>query len=580
MMILFLLVFLSTAGADSTAQQQCKIPKSENDAPTGQHAQIATPFTSFLQTQWSGKRNHHVIDQKKPVGLLKILAKITSEKEGERKRKRKKRRKRKDKRKAAHKVHRQAHMHCSKNYWTTLKTCVKMYDDGTAFVRTGDIEDMWIRDSSAQLHPYIPLASNSSEFQTLLEGALRSQAKYIAIDPYANSYGEDYRHQHHHHHHHHHHHYREWNDDRLLRGGYVRTANYEMDSGPYFIRFLKTYMAAVPGSTLLKEPQIHEAVKILLELYKLEQHHNRSKYNYPTSPPWELPDGPQGSPVGYTGMVWNAFRPSDDAHMYGYHIPGNLFLATCLSFVTKTAREVWRDDQLAADADRLQNDILKGIEKFGVTEVEGRKIYCYEVDGFGNCNLMDDANVPSLLSIPYLDPTGDHYDPKIYKHTRQFILSKRNPWFFKGTEARGIGSSHTGEDRIWPMSLIMEAFTTESTRHRTTLIDNLVRTAKHGLLHESFHKDDHSDITRTRFAWPNALFAELVGSIGYPCGTPQNSPRMPKSVSRSRAGPLSDLPGLQSFYTADVQALRYRAIPGLNLMATSAAKSSDSEPWI
>jgi meiotically up-regulated gene 157 (Mug157) protein len=396
----------------------------------------------------------------------------------------------------------------------------------------------------------------------LLEGALRSQAKYIAIDPYANAYGEDYRGPE----------KREFDDDRLLRGGYVRTANYEMDDGAYFLRFLKTYMEAVPGSTLLKEPQIHEAVTILLNLYQLEQNHNNSRYEYPTRPPWELPHGPRGSPVGYTGMVWNAFRPSDDAHTYGYHIPGNLFLATYLSFVSKTAREVWRDDQLGKEADKLQKDILNGVEKYGVTEVEGKKIYCYETDGLGNCNLMDDANVPSLLSIPYLDPSGAHYDSEIYKHTREFILSKQNPWFFEGTEARGIGSPHTGEHRIWPMSLIMEAFTTDSKQQRTALINTLIRTSKQDLLHESFHMNDHMEITRDWFAWPNALFAELVQSIGYPCGTLDNAPKFGPYASRSRAGPLLDLPGSQSFYTADVQALRYRSIPGLNLLAASTAK--------
>lgn len=310
---------------------------------------------------------------------------------------------------------------------------------------------------------------------------------------------------------------------------------------------------------------MHEAVKILIDLYKLEQHHNISHYWYPTSHPWEMPDGPKGSPVGYTGMVWNGFRPSDDAHVYGYHIPGNLFLASYLPFVSKTAREVWGDEQLAADATKLRNDIIEGVEKFGVKEVDGKKIYCYETDGFGNCNLMDDANVPSLLSIPYLDPSGEQYNRAVYKHTRNFILSKRNPWFFEGSEARGVGSPHTGKDRIWPMSLIMEALTTESTQQRTTLIQTLMDTSNNGILHESFHKDNHSNITREWFAWPNALFAELVQSSGGNCGTLQNAPKMPKSLSRPRTGPLMDLPVNATFYTADVKALRYRSIPGLNL---------------
>lgn len=434
---------------------------------------------------------------------------------------------------------------CTKKFWLTLETCVDRFEDKTTFVRTGDIPQMWIRDSAAQLHPYIPLASSSTKFQSLLEGALRSQAKYITIDPYANSYTQ------------------KWNGQpspaemRLLRAGYVGTANYEMDSGAYFLRFLKTYTDTVPTSTVLKEPQVHEAVTTLMKLYRREQNHNFSRYEYPTGPPFELPGGSRGQPVGFTGMVWNAFRPSDDAHEFGYHIPGNLFLAGYLPFVVNTAKDVWKDDQLAEDAKQLQNEILKGVEKHGIKEVNGMKVYAYETDGLGNWNLMDDANPPSLLSIPYLHPNGEQkvYNQEVYKNTRSVVLSKKNPYFFEGSDASGIGSPHTERDMIWPLSLVMEAFTTESSERKMQLIQTLVDTAKDDLLHESFHKDDHNRITRKWFGWPNAVFAELVQSTGRSCGTVETAPMMPEPQQRQRP----------DFYNADVKTLRYRSIPGLDL---------------
>jgi len=431
---------------------------------------------------------------------------------------------------------------CSKNYWQTLKTCVERYADATAFVRTGDISGMWIRDSAAQLHPYLPLASDSPEFQSLLEGALRSQAKYIAIDPYANAY------------------YKKWkdhDDERLLRGGFVFTANHEMDSGAYFLRFLKLYTDVVPTSTLLREPQIHEAVTVLMKLYRLEQNHNKSQYKYPLYPPWELPGGPSGNPVGYTGMVWNAFRPSDDPHTYGYHVPGNLFLANGLPFVVKVAKEVWEDQELAEHANKLRDDILNGVQNYGTKEVDGKTIYCYETDGMGNCNLMDDANVPSLLSIPYLDPSGEDYNREVYANTREFVLSDKNPWFFRGSVASGIGSPHTGNNMIWPMSLIMQAFTTESPEEKLELIKTVLNSAKDEFLRESFHKDNKEHTTREWFGWPNALFAELVMRSGSSCGTAKAAPKMPEVKQR---------PDHPQFYAADVKTLRYRSIPGLGLM--------------
>lgn len=434
----------------------------------------------------------------------------------------------------------------------TLERFVQPHTDGTVFVATGDIPDMWIRDSSVQLSPYLSLAQASPTVQRIIEGALKTQAKYIAIDPYANAYHDTYNTQ-------------EGFDSesrRLLRGGYVATANFELDSGPYFFRLLRDYGAAVPESDILADRQMHQAAKVLVQLYRVERRHNSSRYAYPLSPPYEMPGGPRGGKVGYTGMVWSGFRPSDDPHEYGYNIPGNIFLASQLPFVEQAAREVWGDQELAEDARELRRTILRGVQEFGLgRDAYGRSVYCYEVDGLGSCSLMDDANVPSLLSLPHIDPSGLHHDAEIYEHTRQFILSPANPWYFKGRKVRGIGSPHTGPNKVWPLALIMEAMTTKSVSERLNLVKLVLDTSYGNLLHESIDVDDpEHEHTRNDFAWPNALFSMLLhDAYGVSCGNAEDLPAIPAPTRRRLVSPWLRYSGV-NFYTADPSLLRSRTI--------------------
>eukprot|EP00928_Gymnodinium_smaydae_P052810 TRINITY_DN3696_c0_g3_i1.p1 TRINITY_DN3696_c0_g3~~TRINITY_DN3696_c0_g3_i1.p1 ORF type:complete len:499 (+),score=83.37 TRINITY_DN3696_c0_g3_i1:54-1550(+) len=437
--------------------------------------------------------------------------------------------------------------YCEKNAWLTLKTCVQPLDDNTTYVITGDIDAMWIRDSAAQLHPYITLAKkegNHSKLRPLLEGALRRQAQFILTDPYANAFTIH------------------WNHDvnhRLGRGGYVATGNYELDSGAYFFRFLSHMEKAFPSSAMFDEEPIRAASRMMVALYKQEQQHanGKSEYLYPKSPPYELPgpDG-QGSPVQYTGMVWGAFRPSDDAQQFGYNIPGNLFLAATLEPLARIASTRWKDAALAKAATELRDSILKGVENHGTTKVDGETVYCYEVDGHGSCSVMDDANVPSLLSLPYLDPDAKVYDKNIYKATRGVILSEKNPWFFAGAAAAGIGSPHTGDGRIWPMSLIMQAMTTDSKEEKQSLVNTLAESqmSQSGLV-ESFSQDAFTDITRPWFGWPNALLAEHLMKEGS-CNPSlrELDDIIPATRGPPLAGPL--LAGDKSFYTIDPAKIR------------------------
>ena len=161
--------------------------------------------------------------------------------------------------------------------------------------------------------------------------------------------------------------------------------------------------------------------------------------------PKELTRGGKGGATNSSaGLTWSGFRPSDDPCVYGYLVPANMFAVVALGYFAELARTVWGDDSLAERAVRLRGEIDDGIRTHGIVdhEVHGR-IYAYEVDGLGRSLLTDDANIPSLLSIPYL---GYEYDEEVFANTKRFVLSKSNPMFHygrhDGNEYVGIGSPH------------------------------------------------------------------------------------------------------------------------------------------
>jgi meiotically up-regulated gene 157 (Mug157) protein len=122
---------------------------------------------------------------------------------------------------------------------------------------------------------------------------------------------------------------------------------------------------------------------------------------------------------------------------------------------------------------------------------------------------MDDANVPSLLALPYLGCIEAN-DP-LYLNTRKFILSPDNPWYFEGKAGKGIGGPHVGEEMIWPLSIIMQAMTSTDEQEIRECLKILKSThAGTGFMHESFHMDDPSRFTRSWFAWANTLFGEMI----------------------------------------------------------------------
>jgi uncharacterized protein len=350
--------------------------------------------------------------------------------------------------------------------------------DGTDYVSTGDIRAEWLRDASEIVRPYIGLSRHDADVATTLRGVVEREARYILIDPYANAFSVDYR---------------------------VVEHKFEVDSLLYPIWFAAEYYRQT-GDRSIFTPTVKRAFVRVLAVLRTEQHHDkRSHYTNP-----QLARGGRGSAVRYTGMVWTGFRPSDDPVRYHYNIPVNMFAVVVMRDLSGLAKNVWHDPRTAANAWGLAVEIQRGIEQNGTLILPpfGR-IYAYEVDGRGHYNVMDDANPPSLLSIPYFGYLPR--DNSLYLATRRFALSDRNPYFFRGTSAAGIGSPHTPHGYVWPLALCIQAMTSNDPGEIARVF-GYIAAADVGdhRLHESFNVNWPEAFTRDDFAWPNALYAELV----------------------------------------------------------------------
>ena len=383
-------------------------------------------------------------------------------------------------------------------YPNTLSTTTRISGDDV-FVFTGDIPAMWLRDSSAQVRHYLPLAKESRKILDVLTGLSRRQAKCILLDAYANAFNET----------------PDWNcyrADDTVRCGWVYERKYEVDSLCYPIQ-LAYLIYQESGCTEHLDEDFRKALVRILDVWETEQHHECSPYHFERDdcPPSDtLVRKGKGSPVAYTGMTWSGFRPSDDACRYGYLVPSNMFAAVVLGYAAELAEKAYLDECLSKRARDLEQMIRKGIEEYAIVDhpVFG-KVFAYEVDGLGNYHLMDDANVPSLLSIPYLGFLPE--DDPVYQNTRKMILSSVNPYYYEGKVLKGIGSPHTPPDHIWPIALSMEGLTT-SRPEEAERIFSLLLESDGGtyFMHEGVHKDDPSRFTRPWFAWSNSLFSEFI----------------------------------------------------------------------
>lgn len=386
---------------------------------------------------------------------------------------------------------------CFKN---TLETTLNYESTDSVFIVTGDIPAMWLRDSTAQMRPYLLLADEKPGIADLIKGVVNRQFFNIIKDPYANAFNEEDNGKGH-------------QDDITEMTGWLWERKYEIDSLCYPIQLAYLYWK-VTGDTGIFNDNFKDGVEEILKLWVLEQDHSEnSTYTFTRKdcPPTDtLSHDGKGAPVAKTGMTWSGFRPSDDACIYGYLIPSNMFAVVVLNYLSEIYTEVLDDQEIVKKAKCLAGDIKKGIEEYGIIDHPTYgKMYAYETDGYGNYNLMDDANVPSLLSMPYLGYCA--IDDPIYINTRSFILSEDNPYYYKGKVAAGIGSPHTPEEYIWHIALAMQGLTANDSDEKEKILNYLVSTdADTSLMHEGFHCDDPSQFTRPWFSWANSMFVEFV----------------------------------------------------------------------
>ena len=372
------------------------------------------------------------------------------------------------------------------------------------YVITGDIDAMWLRDSTAQVWPYLLLVKNDKELQQLIKGVINRQVKCILKDPYANAFYKDENQ------------VSEWKSDltKMLPG--IHERKWEIDSLCYPIRLAFNYWK-LTGDTAPFDNQWKDAIKATLTTFKEQQRKtNNGPYSFQRTTAWAtdgVPLGGYGYPVKPVGLICSMFRPSDDATVFPFLIPSNFFAVVSLKQAATMVKQILKDSTLSNELLALAIEVEKALQQHAViNHPQYGKIYAYEVNGFGSYHLMDDANVPSLLSLPYLNAVKNT-DP-VYINTRKMLLSANNPFYFKGKAAEGIGGPHAGMDMIWPLSIIMRGLTSKDDTEIKKCIAMLQKThGGTGFMHESFHKDDSANFTRKWFAWANTIFGELLWEV-------------------------------------------------------------------
>jgi len=388
----------------------------------------------------------------------------------------------------------------------TLDTTVRYYvTDGEddALVYTGDIHAMWLRDSGAQVWPYLALANTDPELKKMLRGTILRQFKCIILDPYANAFLDPHDPNPDHH----------WMSDMTDMKLELHERKWEIDSLCYVIRLAYQYWITTGDASIFGQ-EWEQAIALVLQTFKEQQKINgHGPYTFQRKTERQLDtmsNNGLGNPVKPVGLIASAFRPSDDATTFQFLIPSNFFAVTSLRKAAEIASKANKNTELATECLNLATTVENALKEQAIyNHPKYGQIYAYEVDGFGNHLLMDDANVPSLLAMAYLGDVSK--DDPIYQNTRKFVWSEDNPYFFKGKAGEGIGGPHIGYDMVWPMSIMMKAFTSNDNAEIKSCIEMLMKTdAGTGFMHESFHKDDPNNFTRSWFAWQNTLFGELI----------------------------------------------------------------------
>jgi hypothetical protein len=387
---------------------------------------------------------------------------------------------------------------------TTVEYSLKNGKPDT-FVITGDIHAMWLRDSTAQVWPYLPLVNKDKPLKDLIAGLINRQTQCVLIDPYANAFNKEPEEG-------------EWMSDMTDMKPELHERKWEIDSLCYTVRLAYNYWK-VSGDTSVFDKNWQKAAHLIYKTFREQQRKDGlGPYTFQRKTTRQLDtlsNNGYGRPLKPVGLINSSFRPSDDATTYGFLIPSNLFAVVSLNQMAEISEQITGDRSFGEKCGELAKEVDEAVKEYGiVNHPKYGDVYAFEVDGFGNTTFMDDANIPSLIALPYLESVKRN-DP-VYENTRKFVWSEDNPYFFKGKAAEGIGGPHIGYDMIWPMSIIMKAMTSTDDKEIQWCIKTLRDTdADTGFMHETFHKDDPSNFTRSWFAWVNTLFGELILKVVY-----------------------------------------------------------------
>ena len=369
------------------------------------------------------------------------------------------------------------------------------------YVITGDIDAMWLRDSSAQVYPYLHFIKEDKPLQQLIAGVINRQTRCILKDPYANAfYKEDTK-------------VGEWKSDLTDMKPGVHERKWEVDSLCYPIRLAHEYWKT-SGDITPFDSTWHDAVKLTLQTFREQQRKTgRGPYHFMRRTEWQtdtVPGKGYGNPARPVGLIYSIFRPSDDATIFPFLIPSNFFAMVSMRQAAEMVEQISQDSSLAAECRALADEVEKALHEHAVVNhPTGGKVYAFEVDAFGNYYCTDDGNIPNLLSLPYLGAVKS--DDVVYQSTRKFLLSSDNPYYCVGKAASGQGGPHVGMDMIWPLGLVIQGLTATDDKEIKECIDTLCRNhAGTGFMHEAFHKDDAMNFTRPWFAWANTIFGELI----------------------------------------------------------------------
>jgi len=372
------------------------------------------------------------------------------------------------------------------------------------YVITGDINAMWLRDSTAQVTPYLPYAREDKKLKEMIAGVINRQTRCILIDPYANSFDFGAK-------------ACPWGErDKPPSRAELCERKWEIDSLCYPVRLAHSFWKTTGDPSCFHADWIRASKRILQTFREQQRKKDPGPYSFKRTTDNPIDTAPfegRGNPTRSVGLIHSAFRPSDDACIYPFLIPSNFFAVVALGQLADIFSAELSDKSFARECQELAHEVREAIDTYGKSRhAERKSIYAYEVDGFGNQLFMDDANAPSLLSLPYFGCCGA--DDATSLRTRAFVLSEDNPYFFRGRAGAGVGGPHVGLNMIWPLGIIMRALTSRDDREIGSCLRMLKTThAGAGFMHESFDRNDPQKFTRSWFAWANTLFGELVLKI-------------------------------------------------------------------